>query len=107
MPAQRRHALSRLSVPELDGLVEASTCYVLAVWAVGDGPDTAVSDEMSQHTKKLRQGKKIRFFFLISPISVEAHFPVFVFQIFTVLSQLPLANEAPSALQATERTLRL
>ena len=29
-------------------------------------------DEMSQHTKQLRQGKKIRFFFLISPICVTA-----------------------------------
>ena len=68
MPGQRRHALSRLSVPDLDGLVEASTRYVLAVWAVGDGPDTAVSDEMIQHTKQLGQGEKIRIFFLISPI---------------------------------------
>ena len=63
MPAQRRHALARLSVPDLDGLVVASTCYVLPVWSPGDGADPAVFDEMSQHTKQLRQGKKIRFFF--------------------------------------------
>ena len=31
-----------------------------------------VCDEMSQHKKQLRQGKKIRFFFLISPIWVPA-----------------------------------
>ena len=68
MPGQGGYALARLSVPDLDGLVVASTCYVLAVWAVGDGPDTAVSDEMIQHTKHLRKGKKIRWKKKISPI---------------------------------------
>ena len=60
VPGQGRHALARLRVPDLDGLVIASTCYFCAVWAPGDGPDPAVCDEMSQHTKQLRHGKKIR-----------------------------------------------
>ncbi len=41
------------------------------------------------------------------PLSVESHFPDLTFQIFTVLSELPLANEAPSFLHATDQTLRL
>jgi hypothetical protein len=61
VPDQGRRALACLSVPDLDGLVVAPTCYLLAVWAPGDGPDPAISDEMIQHTKQLRQGKKIRW----------------------------------------------
>ena len=58
MPGQGRYALTRLRVPDLDGLVIASTCYVLPVWGPCDGEDTAVLDEMIQHTKKLRPGGK-------------------------------------------------
>ena len=36
----------------------------------------------------------------------ESHFPVLMFQIFTVLSPLPLAKDAASGLQATDMTLR-
>ncbi len=56
MSGQGRYALTRLRVPDLDGLVIASTCYVLPVWGPGDGADTVVFDEMIQHTKQLRQG---------------------------------------------------
>jgi hypothetical protein len=58
--AQRRRALPRLRVPDLDSLVMDSTCFFRAVCAPCDGPDPAVCDEMSQHTKQLRQGKKTR-----------------------------------------------
>ena len=40
------------------------------------------------------------------PLRVESHFPVLTFQIFTDLSQLPLAKDAPPGLQATDVTLR-
>jgi hypothetical protein len=60
VPSQGRYALTRLRVPDLDGLVIASTCYVLSVWGPCDGADTVVFDEMIQHTKQLRQGGKIR-----------------------------------------------
>ncbi len=60
MPPQGRYALTRLRVPDLDGLVNASTCYVLPVWGPCDGADTAVLNEMIQHAKELRQGGKIR-----------------------------------------------
>jgi hypothetical protein len=40
------------------------------------------------------------------PLNVESHFPVLTFQIFTVLSSLPLAKDAPSGLQTTDSTLR-
>jgi hypothetical protein len=42
----------------------------------------------------------------LCPLNVESHFPVLTFQIFTVLSKLPLAKDAPSGLQATDSTLR-
>jgi hypothetical protein len=61
VPAQGRYALTRLRVPDLDGLVIASTCYAVPVWAPSDGVDTAVFDDMIQHTKQLRQGKNIRW----------------------------------------------
>ena len=57
----RRHALSRLRVPDLDGLVNASTSYFSAVCSPCDGHDPAVSDGMSQYTKQFRQGKKNRW----------------------------------------------
>jgi hypothetical protein len=60
---QGRYALTRLRVPDLDGLVIACTCYAVPVWAPSDGADTAVLIDMIQHTKQLRQGKNIRFFF--------------------------------------------
>ena len=41
VPAQRRFALARVCVPDLDCLVIASTCYSCAVWAPGDGHDPA------------------------------------------------------------------
>jgi hypothetical protein len=59
MTGQGRYTLTRLRVPDLDGLVMASTYDVLPVWAPNDGADPAVFDEI-QHTKQLRQGKKIR-----------------------------------------------
>ena len=59
VPTQGRLALTRLRVPHLDRLVITSTCYAIPVWAPCDGPDPAVFDEMIQHTKELRQGKKI------------------------------------------------
>ncbi len=40
------------------------------------------------------------------PVSVESHFQVLTFQIFTVSSQLPLATDTPSGLQTTDATLR-
>ncbi len=61
MTAQGRYALTQLRVPDLDGLVIASTCYVLPVWGPCNGADTAVLDGMIQHTKQLRQGGKIRW----------------------------------------------
>ncbi len=59
MPGQRRHALTRLRVPDLDVLVIASTCYILPVSGPRDGVDTAVLEEMIQHTKHLWQGGKL------------------------------------------------
>ena len=60
VPTQGRLALTRLRVPHLDRLVITSTCHAIPVWAPCDGADPAVFDEMIQHTKELRQGKKIR-----------------------------------------------
>ena len=60
VPAQGRYALTRLRVPDLDGLVIASTRYVLPVSGPCDGVDTAVFDEMIQHTKQPRHGGKFR-----------------------------------------------
>ncbi len=111
MPAEGPRALSRLRVPHLDGLVIACTCYVLPVWAPCDGADTAVFDEMIQHTKQLRQGKKIRFkkksHQSECPLSVDWTCPVRASQILMVLSWLPLANAVPSGLHATDQTLCL
>ena len=42
----------------------------------------------------------------VCPLNVEWHLPVVVFHTLIVLSTLPLANDAPSGLQATEKTLR-
>jgi hypothetical protein len=42
----------------------------------------------------------------VFPFNVESHLPVFTFQIFTVVSQLPLVKDAPPGLQATDETLR-
>ncbi len=68
VPAQCRLVLTRLRVPHLDRLVIASTCHPIPIWAPCDGADPAVFDEMIQHTKELRQGKKIRWKKKISPI---------------------------------------
>jgi hypothetical protein len=63
MPPQGRHALTRLRVPDLDGLVTASTGYVLPVWAVNHRTDPAIAMRWVKHMKQLRQGKNIRFLF--------------------------------------------
>ena len=59
MPGQRRHALTRLRVPDLDVLVIASTRYVLPVSGPCDGADPAVLEEMIQHTKHPGMGEKL------------------------------------------------
>jgi hypothetical protein len=67
---------------------------------------------MSQHTKQLDKGRKLRRkkkkekSHKSECPRVESHFPVFTFQIFTDLSPLPLAKDAPPGLQATDETLR-
>ena len=43
VPAQGRHALTRLRVPDLDGLVTTGTGYVLPVWAVNHRTDPAIA----------------------------------------------------------------
>ena len=43
VPAQRRLALARLRVPDLESIVTASTCYFCAVWAPRHGPDPAIA----------------------------------------------------------------
>jgi hypothetical protein len=59
VPGQRRYALTRLRIPDLDGLVSASTRDVLPVSGPCDGENTAVFDEMIQHTKHLGRGEKL------------------------------------------------
>jgi len=51
-------------VPECDSVVIASTGYAGAVWAPCDGHDPAFP--MSQHTKELREGKKIKLSFIVA-----------------------------------------
>jgi hypothetical protein len=56
---QGRYALTRLRVPDLDGVVPASACYFCAVWAVNHRVDPAFRwDESARETT--RQEKKIR-----------------------------------------------
>ncbi len=70
--------------------------------------DRSAGTQIREIKKKMRQiEKKNASYNCLCPLSVESNFPVFAFQIFTVLSSLPLANDAPSGLQHTEKTLRL
>jgi hypothetical protein len=108
VPGQPPRALARLRVPDLDSLVVASTGYLLAVWVKCDGPDPAVSDEMSQYTKQLRQGKKIgrekKSYKLECPVSVHLQEPVSTSHRRTVSSLLPEAITVPSTEKAAELT---
>jgi hypothetical protein len=108
VPSQGRHALTRLRVPDLDALVMASTCDVLPVWAPNDGADPAVSDQMIQHRKQLRQGKKIRqkkkSHKSECPLSVDWQEPVDVSQILILLSSLQLASSLPYGQKQTLET---
>jgi hypothetical protein len=68
VPAQGRYALTRLSVPQLDGIVEASTCYFCAVWRPRHGQDTAIAMRSVSTRSNSGRVRKLEFSFLISPI---------------------------------------
>jgi hypothetical protein len=59
VPAQRRHAVAGVCVPELNGAVTASTCQDCAVFVPGDGVDTAFAMRLVSTRSNSGEGRKL------------------------------------------------
>jgi len=106
VPGQRRLAISRSRVPNLDGFVATATSNLLSIGAPRHRVDTVIVIVRTRiNRNKAKKTKKT--YKHEGPVSVDSHSRVPVEptdQIFTVLSMLPLAS-LPSLLHATDITL--
>jgi len=113
VPGQRRLAISRLRVPNLDGIVHTAAGNFFSIGAPRHREDPDVVRSQDTNQQKLRGkhlGKKNlekKTYGSECPVRVESQWPVEMSQILTVLSLLPLATSLPSGEKATELTLRL
>ena len=104
---QRRLAISRLRVPNLDGHVIATAGNLLSVGAQRHRPNTVIARNQytNQQKKEVKNGKKT--YFSECPNSIDWQSPDCESQILMVLSSLQLAMCFPSGLHATDLTLKL
>ena len=107
VPPQRRLAISRLRVPNLDGFVIATAGNLLSIGAPRHRPDPEIT--RSHHTNQQKQrGKYLeKTYSPECPVTFDWQSPDCESQILMVLSPLPLAICFPSGLHATEFTLYL
>ena len=107
VPGQRRLAISRLRVPNLDGCVSATAGNLLSIGAPRHGldPEIARSHDTNRQKQRGTNLKKKNYRFEC-PVSVDWQSPDCESQIL-VSSPLLLAICFPSGLHATEETLRL
>jgi len=137
MPSQRRLAISRLWVPNLDGFVHTAAGNLFSIGAPRHRKDPEIVRRQDTNQQKLKgkhfgekKLKKTTYGFecpvtvdshwqkrnnknykktygFLCPLSVESHSPDCESQILMALSPLPLAIFFPSGLHATDKTLNL
>jgi len=113
VPGQRRLAISRLRVPDLDGFVHTAAGNFFSIGAPRHGKDPEIVRSQDTNQQKLRGkhlGKKSlkkKTYRFECPVRVDWQSEDCESQILMVPSLLPLAICFPSGLHATEVTLYL